>query len=119
MALDLPAARPDDVIDVDVHPVLDVCLGAVVGYMPTAWRKKVEYLGRTPLASSPLNYNFLAGAYVFDFDVQAPPDRTPAEAVAELSETVFELGGASIGQLIAPEAVAHAMQSNLPDLSAV
>ena len=101
------------VIDVDVHAALPVQLNAVLEYMPKAYREKLAYIGAMPLASSPLNYTYLAGKYVVDPAVDPGALRTPQEAIdAALADV------AGFGQLFAVDAMTHAMQSGNPDLSA-
>jgi predicted TIM-barrel fold metal-dependent hydrolase len=106
-------------IDVDVHAALPVQLNAILAYMPRAWREKLEYVGTAPLASSPLDYTYLAGKYVVDPDVPLGAERTPQAAITAVCDEVFEARGAAIGQLFAIDAVTHAMQAGNPDLGAM
>lgn len=115
---DAPSAATG-AIDVDVHPVLPVQLNAVLAYMPRAWREKLAYIGTPALATSPLHYTYLAGKYVVDPAVPLAAERTPPETVAAVYRDVFETDGAAIGQLLATDAVAHAMQAGNADLGAM
>jgi len=105
-------------IDVDVHPVLATNIGAMLEYVPRGWRERLEYLGSTPLSSSPLNYTFLAGRWVVGVNARPATEAPPGSTAESLQGELLDAHGVDVGQLVASEAAAHA-QSRSYDLAAI
>jgi predicted TIM-barrel fold metal-dependent hydrolase len=93
------------VIDVDVHPALDVQAADVFAYLPPGWREMVSYLGQTRLTASPLAFSYTLGTSIGMEAMERLG--TPPEPDLRTLHDAFDRESLTIGQLVVPEAVAH------------
>jgi predicted TIM-barrel fold metal-dependent hydrolase len=115
------AARPKtalEVFDLDVHPPIDARVDAALAYMKPEWRRQVEYLGLTPMSSSPLNFTYLTGIWVVGRNAPPRSYAPPSEGVDALRRDLLDKQGVEVAQLVAGETVSHSMQGRNRDLAA-
>ena len=107
-AVESPQTR---LVDADIHPTLRTDLAAIFAYLPPAWRKKFEFLGKLPIAAPPLAFTFLGGAHAVGIEAAPKLELAQEPDLLSIANAVFVDDGAGIGQLVVPEAVTHSVSA--------
>ncbi len=105
-------------VDADIHPTLRTNLGAIFEYLPQAWRKKFEFLGKLPIAAPPLSYTFLGGAHAVGIEAATELQLAHEPDLGPLADAVFVGDGMGLGQLVVPEAVTHSVSARWSGIGA-